>query len=255
MCVPPCSMTLTDPRQRFSATAERYHAYRPSYPPALVDWILALSGLPERPAVADVACGTGITMRLFAARGCDVVGVDPNEEMLAFARAEGGARVVKGVAEATGLPSGAFDLVTVGQGFHWFEREPAIAELLRILRAGGWCSAFWNTRARSPFLDGYERLLQEQSAEYNRIKTPEQTIEEIRAAPGVGSVRTAEFANAQVLDRAGLFGRAHSSSYVAHGVADREAFDRALGALFDQHHRSGVVEFAYRSLVIAWQPA
>jgi SAM-dependent methyltransferase len=243
---------ITDPLRRFSATAERYHAYRPSYPPALVDWILALPGLPARPQVADVACGTGITTRLFTERGCEVVGIDPNEEMLAFARAEG-ARVVKGVAEATGLPPASVDLVTVGQGFHWFDVAEALAEMGRILRPGGWCVAFWNTRAKSPFLDGYERLLREKSSEYARIRTPEQTIETIRMAPGVASVRTGEFANAQVLDRAGLFGRAHSSSYVAHGVSDREAFDRALGALFDGHQAAGIVEFAYRTLAIAWQ--
>jgi SAM-dependent methyltransferase len=245
-----------DPLRRFSATAERYHAYRPSYPPALVDWVLGLPGLPERPDVADVACGTGITTRLFAARGCDVIGVDPNEDMLAFARAEGGPRVnlVKGTAEATGLPAASVDLVVVGQGFHWFALGAAVAELGRILRPGGWCAAFWNTRAKSPFLDGYERLLQERSAEYARIKTPEQTIEEIRAAPGVTGVRTDRFANAQVLDRAGVFGRAHSSSYVAHGVADRDAFDRELGALFDAHQKGGAVEFAYHALAIAWQP-
>jgi SAM-dependent methyltransferase len=245
---------ITDPHRRFSATAERYHAYRPSYPPALVDWVLALPGLPAPPQVADVACGTGITTLLFAERGCDVVGVDPNEDMLAFARS-GGARVVKGVAEATGLPAASVDLVTVGQGFHWFDVGPALAEMGRILRPQGWGAAFWNTRARSPFLDDYERLLQDASSEYAHVRTPEATIEAIRAAPGVRSARTAEFANAQVLDRAGLFGRAHSSSYVVHGVADREAFDDALGALFDRHRAAGVVEFAYRTLVIAWQPA
>jgi SAM-dependent methyltransferase len=245
----------THPHRRFSATAERYHAYRPSYPPALVDWILGLPGLPARPQVADVACGTGITMRLFAARDCDVVGVDPNEDMLAFARADSGAHVVQGVAEATGLPGGSVDLVTVGQGFHWFELEAALAETARILRPEGWAAAFWNTRAHSPFLEGYERLLQEASSEYTRIRTPEATIEAIRAAPAVRSVREAEFANAQVLDRAGLFGRAHSSSYVAHGVEDRERFDRALGDLFDAHQAGGEVEFAYRTLAIAWQPA
>jgi ubiquinone/menaquinone biosynthesis C-methylase UbiE len=185
-----------------------------------------------------------------------VIGVDPNEDMLAFARAEGGPRVtlVKGTAEATGLSGASVDLVAVGQGFHWFVLGAALGELGRILRPGGWCAAFWNTRARSPFLDGYEKLLQARSGEYARIKTPEQTIEEIRAAPGVAAARTAEFANAQVLDRAGLFGRAHSSSYVAHGVADREAFDRELAELFDAFQAGGVVEFAYRTLVIAGQP-
>jgi SAM-dependent methyltransferase len=243
---------ITNPHQRFSATAERYHAHRPSYPPPLVDWILALPGLPPRPQVADVACGTGITTRLFAARGCDVVGIDPNEEMLAFARNEG-ARVVKGAAEATGLPPVSVDLVTSGQAFHWFDIPAALGEMGRILRPEGWCAAFWNTRMRSPFLDGYERLLLEKSTEYASIPTPEQTISELRAAPGVGSPRSGEFANAQVLDRAGLFGRAHSASYVAHGVADREGFDRALGELFDAHQAGGEVEFAYRTVVLAWQ--
>jgi SAM-dependent methyltransferase len=244
---------VIDPHRRFSATAERYHAYRPSYPPALVDWVVGLPGLPSPPAVADVACGTGITTRLLQARGCDVVGVDPNEDMLAFARREGGARFVRGHAEATGLPSASVDLVTVGQGFHWFEMPAALAEMERILRPQGWCAAFWNARARSPFLDSYERLLQETSAEYRQIRTPEQTIEDIRASPGVREARTGEFSNAQVLDRAGLFGRAHSSSYVAHGVADREGFDRALSGLFDTYQVAGVVEFAYRTLVVAWR--
>jgi SAM-dependent methyltransferase len=244
---------ITDPHTRFSATAARYHAYRPSYPPGLVDWVVALPGLPSAPAVADLACGTGITTRLFRERGCDVVGVDPNEDMLAFARAEGGARFIRGAAEATGLPSASVDLITVGQGFHWFELPAALAEMERILRPEGWCAAFWNTRARSPFLDGYERLLEEKSAEYRKIRTPEQTIADIRDAPGVREPRTGEFANAQVLDRAGLFGRAHSSSYVAHGVADREGFDRALSELFDAHQVAGVVQFAYRTLVLGWQ--
>jgi SAM-dependent methyltransferase len=244
---------ITDPHTRFSATAARYHAYRPSYPPGLVDWVLGLPGLPSPPLVADVACGTGITTRLFRERGCDVVGVDPNEDMLAFARAEGGGRFIRGHAEATGLPSASVDLVTVGQGFHWFELPAALAEMERILRPEGWCAAFWNTRIRSPFLDGYERLLEEKSAEYRKIRTPEQTIEDIRAAPGVREARTGEFANAQVLDRAGLFGRAHSASYVAHGVADRDGFDRGLSDLFDAHQVAGVVEFAYRTLVIGWR--
>ena len=242
-----------DPRRRFSATAAHYHAYRPSYPPALIDWILALPGLPSNPAVGDIACGTGITTRLFAARGADVVGIDPNEDMLAFARREGGARYVKGEAEATGLPDRSVDLVTVGQGFHWFDVPVALRELFRILRPGGWCAAFWNRRLGGPFLDAYDRLLRQSSTEYERIATPEQTIEAIRRSPGIASAREAEFPNAQRFDRQGLFGRAHSSSYVAHGVADREAFDRALGALFDAHQVGGLVEFCYRSVVIAWQ--
>ncbi len=33
----------------------------------------------------DVGCGTGISTRLFAARGVRVIGIDPNDEMRARA--------------------------------------------------------------------------------------------------------------------------------------------------------------------------
>ena len=57
------------------------------------------------------------------------------------------------------------------------------------------------------------------------------------------------------LDRQGLFGRVYSSSYVAHGVADREAFDRALGALYDRYQQGGAVEFVYRTVVLLFAVA
>ena len=60
----------------------------------------------------------------------------------------------------------------------------------------------------------------------------------------------AEFPSRQLLDREGLHGRAHSSSYVVHGVADRVAFDRALGDLFDRHQSGGTVEFLYRTIAV-----
>lgn len=90
------------------------------------------------------------------------------------------------------------------------------------------------------------------SREYDRVGKPEPTVGRLRAAEGVVDPREAEFAHVQVLDREGLFGRAHSSSYVAHGVEDREAFDRALAELFDRHEQDGCVEFRYRTMAIGW---
>lgn len=40
-------------------------------------------------------------------------------------------------AEATGLEQGAFDVVIAGQCWHWFDREAAAAEALRLLRPTG----------------------------------------------------------------------------------------------------------------------
>ncbi|HWX24923.1 MAG TPA: methyltransferase domain-containing protein [Vicinamibacteria bacterium] len=241
---------MQDPRTRFSATVDAYERYRPSYPAGLVDWILEESGVPPKGRVADVGCGTGISARLFAERGLEVVGIDPNEEMLDRARQAGGARFLRGDAAATGLETGAFDLVTSGQAFHWFPTEPTLAEFSRILKPGGSCAVFWNTRTSTPFMRAYDGVLSSLSTEYGEIPKPRESARSIGASARVRNLVERTFPHVQVLDREGLLGRAHSSSYVVHGVLDKPAFDDALTALFHRHQVGGRVEFTYASLVL-----
>ena len=244
---------MIDPRDRFSDAADLYHRYRPSYPGALLDWIEGTTGLRPPARIADVGCGTGISTRLFVERGFDVVGIDPNEPMLAYARAGGGARYLKGTATETGLPAASVDLVAVAQAFHWFAVPETLAEFRRILAAPGWCAVFWNLRAESPFMADYDRLLRTHSTEYEVLLKPEPTLQAIVQAESVAALSEAAFANRQLLDREGLLGRAHSSSYVIHGVADPEAFDRALDDLFDRHQRDGQVELPYRTVAACFR--
>src|SRR5204862_430554 len=111
-------MPSSETRTRYAGAAQHYDRSRPSYPAALIDWIIAGTHAPPA-RVADIGCGTGIATRLFAARGFDVVGVDPSEEMLAFAHRAGMARYVCAHAAATSLASGSIDLVVAAQCFHW----------------------------------------------------------------------------------------------------------------------------------------
>jgi SAM-dependent methyltransferase len=245
-----------DPRERFSSAAGLYHRHRPSYPPEMVDWILATAAVTPPATVADIGCGTGISTRLFAERGLEVIGIDPNEEMLALARGAGGATYRRGEAIATGLPDRSVDLVTVGQAFHWFDLTGALAEMSRILRPGRCCAAFWNVRAmEGAFMGEYDSLLREFSREYAVIESHELTGRKIAETPGVLDPREAEFAIVQRLDRDGFFGRVYSSSYVIHGVADQEGFARALEALFARHRREGVVDMRYRTIALCWRLA
>ncbi len=243
---------MKDPKERFSETADAYEKYRPTYPQALVDWVLRTAGVLPPAWIGDLGCGTGISTRLFAERGFRVVGIDPNEEMLRLARKHGGL-FLRAEASATALREGSLDLVVSGQAFHWFDLATVMPELRRALKPRGTVAAFWNRRASTPFLDEYERLLRTHSTEYGGIPGPRETIPRIQASPWVADLREAEFENAQEFDLAGVIGRARSSSYVIHGVRDLPAFERALAEAFDRHQRGGKVTFAYRSVVLAWR--
>lgn len=249
-------MSEPDPKKRFSATVDLYARHRPGYPVEAFAAIAALSDVRPPARVVDLGCGTGISSRALAGFGYAVIGVDPNADMLERARAESSTPSIEwrlGECTATGLEPASVDLVVAAQAFHWFPIEPTVAECKRVLRPGHPFAALWNCRAKSDFLDGYVALVRAFSVDYAGLTGVEETIDAIAKSPSVARAETRTVANAQRLDRVGLHGRAWSSSYVAHGVADREGFDRALDALFDRHVEGGTVCFAYDvRIIVAW---
>jgi ubiquinone/menaquinone biosynthesis C-methylase UbiE len=92
--------------------------------------------------VLDVACGTGVLACAADERvgaGGAVVGLDPNEEMLAVARRKN-ARIEwkTGRAESLPFPDARFDRVVSQFGFMFFgDRPAALREMMRVLRPGG----------------------------------------------------------------------------------------------------------------------
>lgn len=64
--------------------------------------------------ILDIGCGTGVLALMLAARGCDVIGVDPAAASLAVARAKPGADKVRFIdGDATELPPLQVDLATM----------------------------------------------------------------------------------------------------------------------------------------------
>lgn len=122
-----------------------YDKRRPSYPMAMVDDLMAAS--PCR--VLDVGCGTGIASRLFAVRGCNVIGLEPDERMAAFARSKG-TTVEVATFETWQAPPEPFDLIISAQAWHWVDPAIGPQKAARVLVPGGRFAAFWNQYGHDP---------------------------------------------------------------------------------------------------------
>jgi SAM-dependent methyltransferase len=159
---------MRERRLVFGEVAELYDSYRPSYPPALVDDLVAMAGLDGGHAVLEVGAGTGKATVLFAQRGIPVVAIEPNAEMAAVAR-----RNVSGFDQVTveeadfedWQPHGRrFPLVISGQAWHWVTPEVGYAKAHDVLMETGVLAAFWNRVAweqadvREVLTDVYARV-------------------------------------------------------------------------------------------------
>lgn len=125
--------------ESFGSIAENYDRYRPSYPAALIDDLVALS--PS--SVLDVGCGTGKAAVLLAARGLSVLGVEIDERMADVARSHGLA-VEVGAFETWDAAGRSFDLIVSGQAWHWIDPTLGVPKAVRLLRPGGTLALFWN---------------------------------------------------------------------------------------------------------------
>lgn len=244
-------MSQTDATQRFSDRVESYVRYRPSYPPELMQSLQREFGLRAGQVVGDVGSGTGISARLFLETGCVVHAVEPNSNMRAAAEADLQAfanfHSHAGSAEHTTLPNAALDWYVAAQAFHWFDVPVARLEAQRVLRADGQVLLVWNDRrSDTPFLEAYERFLQEHGTDYAQV-THRNVLAENRVPSFLGCEATLrEFPYAQRFEWDGLRGRALSSSYIPGKDHPRHAMMlTALRDLFEKFASSGIVEFGY----------
>lgn len=135
----------------FQGPGEDYDRLRPGYPAAVVDEILAHVPPPAASGTAravDLGAGTGKLSWALVERGLEVTAVDTSAAMLETARRRrtaGPALATRlAPAEATGLPAGSAELVTVAQAWHWFDAEAASIEAVRLLAPGGVLALVWN---------------------------------------------------------------------------------------------------------------
>jgi SAM-dependent methyltransferase len=248
-------MPVKDATQRFSSRVDNYVRYRPGYPPEVVELLKNECGLTPDSVIADIASGTGIFTRMLAENGNRVFGVEPNDEMRRagerLLERYSGVTSVAGTAEATTLADHSVDIVTAAQAAHWFDREKARREFVRILKPGGWLVLLWNERRTdsTPFLREYEHLLLAYGTDYREVRH-ERTTAEIADFFSPSPFRSSRLEMRQEVDYLGLEGRLLSSSYTpTSDQANYDAMLRELRRIFDAHQDNGSVSLDYNTLV------
>ena len=190
----PLTHTQRDRAESFGRVAAQYDRYRPSYPAAVVDELLADGAR----RVLDVGCGTGKAGRLFAARGADVLGVELDPAMAEVARGHG-LQVEVARFEDWDDAGRRFDLVISAQAWHWIDPAAGARKVVRLLADGGQLAVIWNFDELAPD----ERELVD---EVYRDVAPE-----LVHAPGAGSDDT----HRRRLEESGCFAQVQAVTYPA----------------------------------------
>ena len=116
-------------------------------------------------SVLDVACGTGVLACAVSDRvgpGGSVVGLDPNDDMLAVAHRKADTIEWRtGRAEAIPFPDESFDAVVSQFGLMFFENPgEGLREMMRVVRPGGHLAvAVCDALEHSPGYAAFEKLL------------------------------------------------------------------------------------------------
>ena len=234
---------MTDNRELFTAKAEDYARFRPSYPAAAVDWLRERS---SGGAVADIGAGTGIFTRLLLRRFAPVYAVEPNAAMRAvFRRFLPGIPCFDGSGECTGLPGGAVELITVAQAFHWLDEALFKVEARRILRPNGKVAIIWNSCVPNEFTLARDEVCKKYCPRFRAGHAGKRS-----AAEGDAFLREVYFSKAEVasfdnpfvMELTAFLGNMRSRSYaLAPGDPGLAGFEAELRDVFDRFSENGVV--------------
>lgn len=147
------------------------YSRRPNYADRAIDLLIERSGVAAGDPVLDQGAGTAhLTVKL-AARGLDVTAAEPNERMreIGVVRTQDlrNVRWVDAMMQSTGLPDGAFALVTYGSSFGVADYEPTLREAHRLLRPRGALACLFNHRdVNDPLQQEIEALIRREIPGY-----------------------------------------------------------------------------------------
>jgi len=269
------------PRDIFKSTAAYYARHRPRYPESFLTYVAERFGLDGRGRLLDLGCGPGVLTLPLASCFEEVVGMDPEPEMLGEARAAARRADIANVAfveggsadlERLGPELGPFRLVTMGESFHWMERGATLQMLHELLVPDGGIAICWLRLTPSNSQNEWMRVAdgvikrhvgQDRRAGSGYYVEQEERHEQV--------VARSKFTRMEVVDRfdsphtfrqrrdiEGVLGWLYSTSYANPTVLGRarQAFERDLRASLLALQPSGVFEEeVFVGAIFAWKGA
>lgn len=218
-----------DPARSFGGVADSYDRGRPSYPADAAKWLVG-----EEPcSILELGAGTGKLTEVLVGLGHDVFATDPDDAMLDILSGKlPDVRATSGTAEQIPTGDSLYDVVVVGQAFHWFDHAKALAEIGRVLRTDGRLAVVQNERdERIPWVRKLGRL----------IGTPDTGFDPTPILDDSGffsAVESQTFRHWQVVDRHSIQDLVQSRSAIATLQPEaQEQKRREVLAFYDDYGR------------------
>ena len=176
----------------FSSQSKTYATFRPTYPQELYAFIF--QHLKAKKGAWDCATGNGQVAKYLSGHFEEVYATDISQQQLDHAAKEKNISYSKAPAESTSFHDNQFDLITVAQALHWFDRDKFYREAQRVGKPGSllavWGYAmldiepdidklileFYNGTV-GPYWDDARRLVEQ---EYRSISFPFEEIQSPR---------------------------------------------------------------------------
>ena len=136
-------MRLPSKDSPFAGTASYYNAFRAPYPLTAIDFLIASFRLDGGARVLDLGTGPGTIAIPISYSAGEILAVDPDADMikegqrLAASCKRPNIQWLQSGAEDVPVEVGSFHLTTIGQAFHWMDRDKVLTKLALLTSEGG----------------------------------------------------------------------------------------------------------------------